>query len=60
MDPQQAALAADLLRAEQLVPIHYGAYERAGLYEPVPNALEQLQAASSRVIALAPGESRDL
>jgi len=60
MDPQQAALAADLLRAEKLVPIHYGAYELAGLYEPVPNALEQLQAASSRVIALAPGESRDL
>ena len=56
MEPEQAALAADLLRAERLVPIHYGGYELAGVYEPVPDALERVKAASDRVIALELGE----
>jgi L-ascorbate metabolism protein UlaG (beta-lactamase superfamily) len=56
MDPEQATLVAELLRAERLVPIHYGGYDLAGLYEPVPDALERVQAASDRVVALAPGE----
>jgi L-ascorbate metabolism protein UlaG (beta-lactamase superfamily) len=55
-EPEQAALAADLLRAERLVPIHYGGYELAGVYEPVPDALERVKAASDRVIALELGE----
>lgn len=55
-EPEQAALAADLLRAERLVPIHYGGYELAGVYEPVPDALERVTAASDRVIALELGE----
>src|SRR5438270_5754717 len=49
MDPEQAALAADLLRAEQLVPIHYDGYSLEGLYEPVDDALERLRSASNRV-----------
>ena len=56
MEPEQAALAADLLRAERLVPIHYDGYDMAGLYEPVPNALERVKAASNRVIAPHLGE----
>ncbi len=57
MDPEQAALAAELLGAEQLLPIHYGGYELAGLYEPIPNALEQLTSISSRTRAMPRGEA---
>ncbi|HEY0632648.1 MAG TPA: MBL fold metallo-hydrolase [Thermoleophilaceae bacterium] len=60
MDPEQAALAADLLRAERVVPIHYGAYELAGLYEPVPDALERVKATSDRVTAIEPGGSFEI
>lgn len=56
MEPEQAALAADLLRAERLVPIHYRGYDLAGLYEPVPHALERAKAATNRVIAPELGE----
>jgi L-ascorbate metabolism protein UlaG (beta-lactamase superfamily) len=49
MDPEQAALAAELLRAGKLMPIHYGAYEAGGLYENVADPLERLRAASDRV-----------
>ena len=57
MDPEQAALAADILGAERLVPIHYGGYELSGVYEPVPHALERVKSAHSRVSAIEPGES---
>jgi L-ascorbate metabolism protein UlaG (beta-lactamase superfamily) len=60
MEPEQAALAAELLRAERLVPIHYGGYELAGLYEPVPDALERVKAASDRVLALELGQSLEI
>ena len=56
LDPEQAALAAELLRAERLVPIHYGGYELAGIYEPVAGALERVRSASDRVLGLAVGE----
>ncbi|MBV9606941.1 MAG: MBL fold metallo-hydrolase [Solirubrobacterales bacterium] len=48
MEPEQAALAAELLLAERLVPMHYGAYHLPGLYEPVGDPLERLAAASDR------------
>ena len=56
LDPEQAALAAELLRAERLVPIHYGGYDIEGVYEPVPDALERVKAASDRLSALGVGE----
>ena len=56
MEPEQAALAAHLLRAARLVPIHYGGYELTGLYEPVPDALERLRSASNRVMVVELGE----
>lgn len=60
MDPEQASLAADLLRAERLVPIHYGGYELTGLYEPVPDALTRMMDVSDRGIALQLGEPLDI
>ena len=60
MDPEQAALAADLLQAERLIPIHYGGYAIEGLYEPVPDALERVNAASDRVMTLELGQSIEL
>jgi L-ascorbate metabolism protein UlaG (beta-lactamase superfamily) len=52
MEPGQAALAAELLQADHLVPIHYDGYAVPGLYEPIPDALARLEATSSRVSAL--------
>jgi L-ascorbate metabolism protein UlaG (beta-lactamase superfamily) len=60
MDPEQAALAADLLRAERLVPIHYDGYELAGVYEPVPDALERVTQASDRVTVMELGEALEV
>jgi L-ascorbate metabolism protein UlaG (beta-lactamase superfamily) len=60
MDPEQAALAAELLRAERLVPIHYGGYELTGVYEPVPDALGRVTSASGRVTVIDPGQTIDL
>jgi L-ascorbate metabolism protein UlaG (beta-lactamase superfamily) len=50
MDPEQAALCAELLRAERLLAIHYDGYAVAGVYEPVADALERLRAASDKVL----------
>jgi L-ascorbate metabolism protein UlaG (beta-lactamase superfamily) len=60
MDPEQAALAAELLQADQLVPIHYDGYALPGVYEPVPDALERLESTSSRVTVLGLGESIEI
>jgi L-ascorbate metabolism protein UlaG (beta-lactamase superfamily) len=60
MDPEQAALAVELLRAERLVPIHYDGYALAGVYEPAPNALERVVAASARVVEVGLGETIEL
>ncbi len=56
MEPEQAALAAELLGAERLVPIHYDGYAVDGIYEPVADALERVRRASARVVGVAPGE----
>ena len=55
-----AALAAELLRAERLIPIHYDGYAMDGLYEPVPDALARLTAASDRATPLTLGEAIEL
>jgi L-ascorbate metabolism protein UlaG (beta-lactamase superfamily) len=60
MDPEQAALAADILDAKRLVPMHYGGYALDGLYEPVGDELTRVRAASDRVHALEVGESLNL
>jgi L-ascorbate metabolism protein UlaG (beta-lactamase superfamily) len=60
MEPEQAALAAELLRAGRLVPIHYGGYDLPGVYEPVSVPLERLVAASDRVTPVRLGESIEI
>ncbi len=60
MDPEQAALAADILDAKRLVPMHYGGYALAGLYEPVGDELARVRSASERVHALEIGEGMDV
>jgi L-ascorbate metabolism protein UlaG (beta-lactamase superfamily) len=57
MDPEQAALAATLLRAGRLIPIHYDGYDISGLYEPVDDAVSRLAAASGRATPMTPGET---
>jgi L-ascorbate metabolism protein UlaG (beta-lactamase superfamily) len=57
MDPEQAATAAELLRAEAVLPMHYGAYDAPGLYEPVADPLDRLHAACDRVRVPALGEA---
>ena len=57
LEPEQAALAAELLRADRLVPIHYGGYALAGLYEPVERPLERLAAVTDRATPISPGET---
>lgn len=60
MDPGEAALAAELLKAERLVPIHYDGYVVPGFYEPVPDALDRLAASSERATVLGLGEAIEI
>jgi len=60
MEPEQAALAAELLEAEHLVPIHYGGYDLPGTYEPVADPAQRVAAASDRCNAIKPGEAIDI
>jgi L-ascorbate metabolism protein UlaG (beta-lactamase superfamily) len=57
MEPEQAALAAELLHADRLVPIHYGAYALPDVYEPVGDPVERLAAATDRATPMKPGET---
>ena len=60
MEPEQAALAAELLGARVVVPIHYGGYSFDRHYRPIADARERFERAADgkpyRVVALAPGE----
>jgi len=47
MDPDQAAVAAELLGARLAIPIHAEGYEIGGLYEPVAGAAERFAAAAA-------------
>ncbi len=60
MEPEQAALAVELLQAKQLVPIHYGAYDLPGIYEPVSNPLERLAAATDRAAPMNLGDTMEI
>ena len=60
MEPEQAALAAELLQADRLVPIHYGAYDLPGVYEPVGDPLERLAAATDRATPMKLGETIEI
>jgi L-ascorbate metabolism protein UlaG (beta-lactamase superfamily) len=61
MDPEQAALASELLGAAAVVPMHYDGFEIDAFYRPLPEAATRFEAAAggrpydARV--LEPGES---
>ena len=60
LEPEQAALAADILQADRLIPMHYGGYDLPGIYEPVADAAERVQAASDRATVMGIGEAVEL
>lgn len=47
MDPEQAALAGELLGARAVVPMHYGGYDAAPWYRPIAGAGERFAAAAA-------------
>jgi L-ascorbate metabolism protein UlaG (beta-lactamase superfamily) len=63
MEPEQAALAGELLGARTVVPIHYNGFAIEPSYRPVGDALSRFQAAAAgrpyTALALEPGESLD-
>jgi L-ascorbate metabolism protein UlaG (beta-lactamase superfamily) len=46
MDPEQAALAGELLGADVVVPMHYGGYDFEPHYRPIANARERFERAA--------------
>jgi L-ascorbate metabolism protein UlaG (beta-lactamase superfamily) len=60
LDPEQAALATELLRGGRLVPIHYDGYDIRDVYEPVRDAAARVRAASKRAQVLEVGETLEI
>jgi L-ascorbate metabolism protein UlaG (beta-lactamase superfamily) len=60
MDPEQAALAGELLGAATVVPMHYDGYALDPYYRPIPDARERFERAARRrpyrIVLPAPGE----
>jgi L-ascorbate metabolism protein UlaG (beta-lactamase superfamily) len=61
MEPEQAALAGELLGAETVVPMHYGGFAFEPHYRPIADARERFERAAGgrpyRAAPLAPGET---
>ena len=49
MEPEQAALAGELLRARTVVPIHFDGFAVEPWYRPVPTPPERFAAAAAAV-----------
>jgi L-ascorbate metabolism protein UlaG (beta-lactamase superfamily) len=64
MEPEQAAIAGDLLRARVVAPMHYGGFRADPWYRPIDDAARRFEAAAAgRSFAarvLNPGESLEL
>jgi L-ascorbate metabolism protein UlaG (beta-lactamase superfamily) len=64
MDPEQAALAVELLGAETVVPMHYGAFAFEPHYRPVADARERFERAARgrpyRAAPLTPGDALEV
>ena len=64
LTPEQAAAAADVLRARRAAPIHYGTFHNPPLYIALPNAESSFAVAAERrgleVHLPRPGDSIDL
>ena len=61
MEPEQAALAGELLGANTVVPMHYGGFEFEPHYRPVREARKRFEESAKgrpySALSLAPGES---
>jgi L-ascorbate metabolism protein UlaG (beta-lactamase superfamily) len=61
MEPEQAALAGELLGADVVVPMNFGGFAFEPHYRPIPDALERFERAARgrdyRAAPLEPGES---
>ena len=61
MEPEQAALAGELLGATAVVPMHYGGFALEPHYRPIEDALERFESAARRrpyrAAPPAPGEA---
>ena len=61
MEPEQAALAGELLGAATVVPMHYGGFALEPWYRPIPDARERFERAAAerayRAVPLEPGEA---
>jgi L-ascorbate metabolism protein UlaG (beta-lactamase superfamily) len=61
MEPEQAALAGELLGAATVVPMHYGGFALEPHYRPIPDALDRFERAARerpyRAAPLEPGEA---
>ena len=61
MEPEQAALAGELLGAGTVVPIHYGSYALEPRYRPIEDALDRFERVARgrlyRAASLAPGDA---
>jgi L-ascorbate metabolism protein UlaG (beta-lactamase superfamily) len=61
MEPEQAAIAGEVLNAGTLIPMHYGGFGIEPFYRPVQDPLERFEAAtrdrSYEARVLEPGES---
>src|SRR4051794_36666773 len=64
LDPDQAAVAAELLGARLAIPIHADGYEIAGVYQPAAGAAQRFAAAAAErgvpARLLAPGHTIEL
>jgi L-ascorbate metabolism protein UlaG (beta-lactamase superfamily) len=61
MEPEQAAVAGELLRARTVVPMHYGGFANNPWYHPIGDATRRFEAAAAgrqyEARLLEPGES---
>jgi L-ascorbate metabolism protein UlaG (beta-lactamase superfamily) len=61
MEPEQAAVAGELLRARTVIPMHYGGFANNPWYRPIPVAARRFEAAAAgrryETRLLQPGES---
>ncbi len=59
MSPEQAAAAAMVLEAKQLIPVHYGTFDNPPIYAQTPDVLSRLEASAKHKVKLTVMEAKD-